>query len=204
MHLIGLTGGIASGKSTVSKILENDYGAYIIDADKISKELSEPGQLIHSALALSFTAEGTYNLYFNKDNTLNRRALGNKMFSDPIYKKEIEAMMHRTIVREINMHIAQSFIDKRDLVVIDAPLLIEVGLHEHVNKLIVVDINPTLQLERLVKRNNFTQEEALLRIKSQMDAQERLSYADYILDNNGTDDEIKGKLNIIIQDILNS
>ncbi|MDF2534055.1 MAG: dephospho-CoA kinase [Bacillales bacterium] len=200
---IGLTGGISCGKSTVSKILTEDYNAIIIDADKIARELCEPGEIIHSALKLGFTAERNYKKYFNKDGTLNRKALADLMFRDKEAKKSIEQMMHRYIKIETILKAGNAFMEEyqkevKRPIVLDIPLLFEAKMEDLVLKTIVVHLDPKEQLRRLMERNNLSKEDALIRIHAQMEPYERLIRSDFILDNNGTIDNLKNGIDRIM------
>lgn len=205
-NFIGLTGTICSGKSTVSKILEEEYGAVIIDADKICRDLSEPGQIIYASLALSFTAERKEKVYFNEDQTLNRKALAKLMFTDRQAKTAIEGMMHTHVKREMVILAGQAFIENQTEslnrpIVFDAPLLIEAGLHELVNTLLVVHIDGDLQLQRLMKRNGYSEEEAKTRINAMTNQKELLSHADYVIDNNGDTEALRKQIRGVMSKI---
>ena len=184
--IVGLTGGISCGKSTVSKILEENFNARIIDADKISWWLCEPGRVIWYGIVKHF---GEY--YLNEDKTINRKKFGSFIFSDLEAKKLLESFSHKQIVGWINKKLEDPINNNYDFIVIDAPLLIEVGLHEKTDSVVVVDIPKQLQIQRYSQRNNFSEEEAEMRINTQISREERLKYADYVIDNTLGLEELK-------------
>lgn len=204
--IIGLTGTISAGKSTVSKMLEEEYNAVIVDADQICRNLCEPGELIYLSLRLGIVAEGKEEIYFHTDGTLNRQALAELMFSDPYVKSRIEHMMHGHVKREMMMMAGQAIVQdttsniKRPII-FDAPLLIEGGLKEHVSALIVVHINQDLQLRRLMQRNGFSEEEARKRIAVMMPQEELLSHADYAIDNSGDLESLKERVRGVMTEL---
>lgn len=202
---IGLTGGISSGKSSVSKILAEEYGAIIIDADQIAKELTAPGGSIYHALTLSFAAEGSTKKYVHKDGTINRKALADRMFKNLDEKKRIETMMHGNIISEMVLRGMRAFIDnygiRTPLIVYDVPLLFETSFEKHTEKNIVVHVNPEDQLKRLMARNSLSEEDALLRINAQMNCEERLKRADYVIDNNGNEDDLNKEIEKVMNEM---
>lgn len=176
--LVGLTGAMASGKSTVSRILQENFKVAIIDADAISWELSSPSKEVWRHINEYF---GRY--FFNEDMTINRKKFGTFIFNDPEAKKLLESFSHPPVIREIQNRIVRSLKNKYDFIVVDAPLLIEVGLHKEVETVVVVDLPKYIQIERLAQRNNFSEEEAEKRINTQISREERLKHANYVIDN---------------------
>lgn len=176
--IIGLTGGIATGKSQSSKIFKK-LGCYIIDADKLSRELTtKDGKCLKSIVDVF----GTDIL---KDNgTLDRKKLGKIVFSDKQAKMELEHIIHPHIIRKTNEIIAKkfSFVD----IIVDAPLLFEVGLDRICDKIIVVYAKHSIQIKRFMKRDNISEQEAEKRIALQMPIEDKMRMADITIDNSGT------------------
>lgn len=180
MIRIGLTGGIASGKSTVSKMI-SELGFPIIDADLISREVVEPGEPAYRKIVEVFGADILYD-----DGALNRNKLGSLIFSDKIKRDRLNQIVHpqvRQRMLERTEHFRQ---EGETAVILDIPLLIESQLLHFVDKVLLVDVQESIQLKRLMERNNLTVEEAQQRIDSQMPLIKKHPYADAIIDNNGS------------------
>ena len=179
MLVVGLTGGIASGKSTVSNFLKN-LGATIIDADIIAREIVEPGEKAWEEIRAFFP-----DTVINKDLTLNRKELGRIVFNDPEKRKLLNKITHPQIINKTKELIAKYKTDPNiPLIVVDAPLLIETGMEKMVDEVWVIDVKPEVQLRRLIDRDGISQEEAEKRINSQMSTQEKLKYADRVINGN--------------------
>lgn len=184
MLVVGLTGGVASGKTTVSRILQQE-GAYLIDADLIARELVQPHTPIWSELIRAFGKE-----ILEKDESLNRRTLAARVFSDPQKKEQLEKILHPQIDREIDRRIEE--IRKKDpeaVVVVDAALLVETGTYRRMDRLIVVTATEAQQVERLGNRTGAAPKEALGIISSQIPLAEKLKVADFIIRNEGALEE---------------
>ncbi|MGB9661255.1 MAG: dephospho-CoA kinase [Moorellaceae bacterium] len=175
--IIGLTGGIASGKSTVARILAN-LGAKVIDADKIAREIVEPGKPAWHEIRSTFGPH-----YFKPDGSIDRRALGNLIFSDATAREKLNAITHPLIAREISERIAAFRAQEpSQVIVVEAPLLVEAGMQNTVDEIWAVTAPEEVRLKRLMDRDNLSQEEALRRLKSQLPEQEKLKYAARIID----------------------
>ena len=184
MIILGLTGSIGCGKSSLSNILkENNID--IIDADIISRKIFEDKKL------LNLVFEHFGDCIKNEDGSLNRKALGNIVFNDDNKLIELNALTHPRIKEKIIKEIEMLKLNNKEVIVIDAPLLIEGGYLEMVDKLLVITCNNEIQVSRIQKRDNCTREEALSRINSQMSQEEKVKYADYILDNSGSIEDLK-------------
>ena len=184
MIILGLTGSIGCGKSSLSNILkENNID--IIDADIISRKIFEDKKL------LNLVFEHFGDCIKNEDGSLNRKALGNIVFNDDNRLIELNALTHPRIKEKIIKEIEMLKLNNKEVIVIDAPLLIEGGYLEMVDKLLVITCNNEIQVSRIQKRDNCTREEALSRINSQMSQEEKVKYADYILDNSGSIEDLK-------------
>lgn len=183
--IVGLTGGIATGKSLVSAELKR-LGARVIDADEIAREVVEPGKPAYVEIVAEFGSP-----VLNPDATINRKALAERVFSDKEALAKLNGITHPRIRARIRERIREEMAraGKNELVIIDVPLLLEGPLKDEVDRIIVVYADEERQLERLEKRNGATREEALRRLASQMPVMEKLKYADYVIDNNGAIEE---------------
>lgn len=189
MLSVGLTGGIATGKSLVSGIFK-ELGAYIIDADIISRNLVEPGQPAYREIIDFFGSD-----ILNDDKSINRGKLGSLVFADHSLKEKLEEIVHPRVIEEQQKLIRQiSLEDREAIIIIDAPLLIESGFYQKVEILIVVTASEKTVVERLFRRNGLSEEEAKLRISSQMPIEEKEEMADYIIDNNGKIDKTRERV----------
>ena len=187
MIILGLTGSIGCGKSSVSNILK-DNNIDIIDADLISRNILNDKNLLN----LVFERFG--DSVKNVDGSLNRKALGNIVFNDDNKLIELNSLTHPRIKETIINEIEILKLHNKEVIVIDAPLLIEGGYLEMVDKLLVITCNNEIQISRIQKRDNCTREEALGRINSQISQEEKVKYADYILDNSGSIENLGRKV----------
>ena len=177
MILVGLTGGIGSGKSTVSGLLQA-RGAVIIDADAIVREVQQPGSPVLVELVQKFGPD-----VLAQDGSLDRQAVANIVFTDPDALKSLNAIVHPAVGREMNQRmIAQRA--SNNVVILDIPLLTE-NPREGLQGRIVVDIPVELQVQRLTSFRGFDEADARARISRQATRQERLDKADFVVDNSG-------------------
>lgn len=186
---IGLTGGIAAGKSTVGRML-TDRGAALIDLDRIAREVVEPGRE-----PLRLIAERFGPAVLNEDGTLNRSRLGEIVFASEEERKALEGITHpaiRAVMRE-RMEALQREEPKR-LVVVDVPLLYESRLQSYFQQVMVVYVPRAVQLERLMERNGLSEAEALRRIDAQMDIEEKRRMADIVIDNSGSQEATEAQV----------
>ncbi|MFB5677867.1 dephospho-CoA kinase [Paenibacillus terreus] len=176
--IIGLTGGIATGKSTVSALLAA-RGALLVDADAIAREVMLPGHPVLNAVVRHFGQE-----ILNEDGTLHRKKLGAIVFANPSERKVLNEITHpairQEIIRRMNDYEAE-FPDK--LVVVDIPLLYESGLNNLFQKVMVVYVPEEVQLKRLMQRDGLTPEQARQRLDAQMPIEEKKRLADIVVDN---------------------
>ena len=176
--LIGLTGGIASGKSLVAEELKK-LGAYLIDADEIAREVVKIGLPAYKDIVKEF-GEGI----LNPDKTINRKALGKVVFSNPEIRKRLEQITHPRIRKKIEAEIsAIKAKNPKAVIVVDAALLIEGGLYKKMDKVIVVYADEETQIKRLTERDGLTIKEAQNRISSQMPLKEKRKHADFVIEN---------------------
>ncbi len=183
MRVIGLTGGIASGKSTVAKILER-LGAVVIDADALSREVVTPGEAAYEAILAEFGER-----IVNPDRTINRSALGDIVFADPGARNRLERITHPAIGRRADQNLAELRRQGVPLVFYMAPLLIESGASARVDEIWVIYADPATQLHRLVERDGMSHDRALQRIAAQMPMDEKKKYGRVVIDNRGSLEE---------------
>ncbi len=186
MILVGLTGGIGSGKSTVSAGLAR-RGAVVVDADAIVHELQSPGQPVLAAMVERF-GEGI----LHADGTLDRKAVAAIVFDDAEALKDLGEIVHPAVRDELFRRVAdQAATD--NAVVLDIPLLAESGW-EGIVGTIVVDLDPEIAVQRLVAHRDFTEADARARIANQASREERLAKAGFVIDNGGTVDDLEPQI----------
>lgn len=183
MLILGLTGNIGCGKTSISSIFKKN-NIDIIDADIISREIFEDQCLLEKVF------EHFGPSVKNDDQTLNRKALGKIVFNDNNKLLELNNLTHPKIKEKILCKIDEIKKKKKKVAVIDAALLVEGGYLEIVDKLLVVTCKQEVQIKRIQNRDNCTIDEAIRKISSQMPQDEKSRYADYIIDNSGTIDEL--------------
>jgi len=182
--IIGLTGGIGTGKSTAADILR-DCGLQIIDADEVYHGLLFPGSLITEKIRRIFGAE-----YFDPDGKLNRRLLGARVFTDPHKLQLLESITHPRLKEEINALLSQARRTGRDTV-LDHPLLFEMKMESLVDEVWVVTCPRSLQVSRICRRNGLSPEEAEERINAQLPMEIKEARADVVINNTGTIDDLR-------------
>lgn len=173
-----MTGGIACGKSTISAYLK-EFGLPVIDADECSRAVVEKGSIGLEKLTEIFS-----NKILENDGTLNRKALGQIVFSDSEQLSLLNSVMEPLIREEISRRLNQE--NNADLVVLDAPLLIEQHYDKICDFIMTIDVPKEIQLERLIERDNLSEDEAKSRIESQLSSRERNGFADVVIDSSGT------------------
>ncbi|MDH4226309.1 MAG: dephospho-CoA kinase [Deltaproteobacteria bacterium] len=179
--MIGLTGGIGSGKSTVAAELKK-LGCSVIDADTVARDMMAPGQAAYKDVVKEFGKE-----ILGKDNAVNRKALAAVVFSDARKLKRLNELTHPHIMKEIEKRAeALKKQSPKTPIVVNAALLIEVGHHRIMNKIIVVVADEYIRFDRVMKRDNLTLTEIKARDLSQMPLDKKKTYADFVIDNNGT------------------
>jgi dephospho-CoA kinase len=178
-RLIGLTGGIATGKTTVSNYLAQKHHLPVFDADLYAREAVELGSPILMRIIEHFG-----DAVQSSDGTLNRSALGQIIFHDPVAKQWLESQIHPFVRQRFQEEISR--LDSSTVVLV-IPLLFEAKLENTVTEIWVVSCSPTHQIKRLMQRNTFTETEAIARINNQISLAEKISKADIVLDNNSED-----------------
>lgn len=195
MKRIGLTGGIATGKSAVSAILR-ELGVPVLDADKTARDLSKKGNKVWQAVRENFGSS-----YFLLDGEMDRKALGDLIFSNKEARELLNRVTHPIIQREMESVIRQ-IEDSQNvpLAVMDIPLLFESGWQTFVDEVWVVCIPEEMQISRLMVRDGLTREQALLRINSQMSLKEKCKMADRVIDNSGPLEQTKEQIVSILKE----
>ncbi|MCA2505579.1 MAG: dephospho-CoA kinase [Microcystis sp. M54BS1] len=176
-RIIGLTGGIACGKSTVSHYLENIYKIPVLDADMYAREAVEKGSAILERILARYGRKVK-----TEDNSLNRQQLGEIIFNNPEEKIWLESQIHPYVRECFKRHLEQL---EAPIVVCSIPLLLEAKLTHLVTEIWVVSCGLEQQIQRLMSRNNLTREQAIARINNQMPLAEKIALADIVLDNSG-------------------
>ena len=177
MIVVGLTGGVATGKSTVAKMFKQ-YGAVVIDADELARDVVKPGKPAWHAIVNTFG-----KTVLAPDRTINRRSLGAIVFGNQVKLRRLERIIHPRVTREqakLTRQAARN--DPKAVVIYDVPLLFEVGIDKRVDKIIVVTADHETQIARLKKRNGLSRAEALRRIRSQMPLAKKIRRADYTIE----------------------
>lgn len=196
MFKLGLTGGIATGKSTVSNHFK-ELGIPVLDADVIAREVVMPGEDALADIVATFGAD-----MLQDDGTLNRAALGAKVFGDQAALSQLNAITHPRIQARMRQQIAALAAKDTALVVLDIPLLIEGNNAIGADAIMVVAVPEDVQLERLMARNQLTESAAKARIKSQLPLSDKVAVADYVIDNAGTIAQTTAQVDAILQQIL--
>lgn len=186
MILVGLTGGIGAGKSTVSALLAA-RGAVIVDADAITRALQEPGQPVLAAIVDRFGVG-----VLDPDGRLDRAGLAEIVFTDPDALRDLNAIVHPAVGAEIARRLAAEQSSDR-VVVLDVPLLVETG-RGGLSGIVVVDVPAELAVDRLVTQRGMSEEDARARLAVQASRDERLAKADVVIDNSGTLEALEARV----------
>jgi dephospho-CoA kinase len=197
MLKVGLTGGIASGKSTVSEAFAR-LGAKVLDADEVAREVVLPGQPAWLKLQQAFGPE-----FFLPDGEVNRSKLRRLVFADPEERGKLNAIVHPEVMREIDFRFEQlTSSAEHAVVLVDIPLLIEVGVAHRFDKVVVVYANESVQVMRLMQRDGLSREEARQGLSVQIDLREKAKKADFVIDNSGTPGETQVQVEKVWQELL--
>ncbi|MGN1271518.1 MAG: dephospho-CoA kinase [Lactobacillus sp.] len=187
-YILAVTGGIATGKSTADQFFESK-NIPIVDCDKIAHDLMKPKNASWQAIRDAFGAE-----YLNDDQTINRKKLGQLVFSDKTALNRLNKLTH-PLIFDKTIQKVKSY-QNEDLVILDVPLYFESGWNKRAiaNSVLVITLPEATQIKRLMQRNGLTDQEAKMRIKSQMPLDEKAQLADFVVENTGTIEELENKL----------
>ncbi len=195
--IIGLTGGIASGKTTAACYLK-ELGARVISADQVSREIMAPGQEAYRKVWEQFGED-----ILTEEQKIDRSRLGEIIFSDKKKRKQLEEITHPLIIKKIKEKIGELQDErKKEVIVVEAPLLFEVGMENMMDQIWVVYCDRETQIERLVRRDNLSRAEACSRIDTQMPLEEKKVQADVVIRNCGSREELKNKVYAYWQKIV--
>ncbi|KGP71723.1 dephospho-CoA kinase [Pontibacillus yanchengensis] len=191
--VIGLTGSIASGKSTVS-LMFDEFNIPVVDADKLSRKVVEPGKKAYNQIIEEFGHD-----ILRDDQTIDRKALGTIVFNDEEKRKKLNSFVHPAVreemVQQRDFYVTEGY----KAVVLDIPLLFESDLAHYVDKVVVVYVDEDTQLKRLMERDKSTKEDALSRINSQMPVSQKAKKADEVVDNSGSKHDSYKQLETILR-----
>jgi dephospho-CoA kinase len=179
MLVVGLTGGIATGKSTVAAMFAA-HGVAIVDADRIAHELQEPGQACHREIVHTFGSE-----ILDQAGHIDRRRLGALVFADPLARQRLEAIMHPAIREACQAQIHAADAAGWTVCLVDAALILEAGQRHRYHKIVLVHAPEAVQLARLVQGRGLSEAEARQRLQAQWPSAAKAAYADFIIDNGG-------------------
>ncbi|MFA0815951.1 MAG: dephospho-CoA kinase [Anaerofustis sp.] len=195
MKIIGITGGIGSGKTTVARLLSEEYRIPIIDADEIVKNVSQKPEVLNKI------AETFGDQCIENGCKINREVLSDIVFSDEISRIKLNQIIH-PLVREEFLRLTEHYRTQGLLrIIYDVPLMIEENLQDDVDVVIVVYSDLETRISRIVERNGMTREQALERIQSQMDLDEKVKYADIVVYNTSSIDKLKESMQYLIREI---
>jgi dephospho-CoA kinase len=197
MLKVGLTGGIASGKSTVSKIFAS-FGAKVLDADEVAREVLLPGQPAWTRLRQVFGEE-----FFHPNGTVKRKQLRKLVFANPEKRSQLNEIVHPEVMKEINRRSEiLSSSAQNGVLLVDVPLLLEVGVANRFDKVVVVYVSESVQINRLQQRDGISEEEAKQALKVQMALSKKVEQADYLIDNSGTLEETLAQVEKVWDELL--
>lgn len=192
-----LTGGIASGKSTVSAMFR-ECGATILDADQIARQVVEPHQPAWHDIVAIFGRE-----IIHKDERLNRTLLGEQIFRSSEKRRQLEAIIHPRVIAEIDRREAEWRLSEPErVVIVDVPLLIETGMYREYRAIIVVSVPESIQMQRLMARDGLSEAQARQRLAAQMPLKDKHAYATHLIDNAGSQANTRRQTGRIYRELL--
>lgn len=201
MLIVGLTGGIATGKSTVSQYLQQKHSLQVIDADMIARQVVEPRRQAYNQIVDAFAAQ-VPDLLNWEDKSLNRPALGRAVFGRPDRLKKLNSIVHPAVRKAIILQLLKAYAQLQDMVILDVPLLFESGLNKICGVTLTVSCSKTVQIERLRKRNpELSEEDLSKRIESQMSNEERNYRADLVINNDKERQDLDTRIESILREI---
>lgn len=186
---VGVTGGIGSGKSTVCGILAS-LGRYVLRADELARDLTDTLPVIQSAIKSHFGNE-----VFLPDGSLDRRKLASIVFANPARRATLDTIIHPHVFNAIDIELAKlSSAQQLPYVAIEAALVFETGMDERLNYVIVVQADEETRIRRVMERDKISRDEVLMRLRSQMDQSEKVSRADFVIENDGSEEELRRRV----------
>jgi dephospho-CoA kinase len=193
--ILGLTGGIATGKSTVSAMLRQ-RGIPVIDADQIAREVVEPGKPAYEAIVRHFGKE-----ILLPDGSINRKLLGEIVFSNEAERQKLNSIVHPEVRRVMREQAEEAERAGAQIVFMDIPLLFESKLQHMVDKIVVVYAPARMQLARMMERDELDEEQAMKRLRAQLPIEQKRAEADYLIDNQGTREETEQQVEQMLAEI---
>lgn len=179
MIRVGLTGGIATGKSTVARMFA-ERGAAVLDADEVVRELQHPGMPVYDAIVGTFGS-----VILQDDGTIDRKSLGELVFRDEKLRRRLETIVHPALISAVGERLAELRTKEITICVVELPLLIEAESERRFDSVVVVTAPEEVQAARLMADRGLTGEEAVVRIRSQMPLWEKVRRADFVIENGG-------------------
>ncbi|UCG11577.1 MAG: dephospho-CoA kinase [Deltaproteobacteria bacterium] len=197
MLRVGLTGGIASGKTIVCHAFAR-LGAKVIDADRIAREVVCPQRPAWVKLRQAFGPE-----FFHADGSLHRRELRRLVFSDPDKRRQLNEIIHPEVIREIQLASERvASIEPHAILVVDVPLLLETGMPDRFDRVVVVYADEDVQIDRLMRRDQLSLEEAMQALAAQLPLREKVTLADFVIDNSGSLKETQSQVISVWRELL--
>lgn len=194
--VVGLTGGIASGKSTVARLL-GELGARVVDADQLARRVVESGSPALREIVAAFGPE-----VVAPDGALDRKRLGERVFSDEEARRRLEQITHPRIAAAFAAEVMRAAADGVEVLVYEAALLVESGAHEAVERLVVVAAPPAVQIQRVGARDGLDEAAARLRLDAQASMEDKIAAADHVLVNDGTPEDLERKVRALWEELL--
>ena len=196
MRRVGLTGGISTGKSTVGRMFV-ELGCSLLDADAIVHKLFLPGQVVAYAVAREFGPR-----VIAADGSINRTVLGEIVFNDAAARQRLNALVHPAVIDYQKRWLDDlATRDPRAIGIVEAALMIEVGNHKNYDKVIVVTCDPDVQRQRLKERSGLNDQQIEARIASQMPMEEKVKFADFVIDNSGSLEDTRKRVETAYQNL---
>lgn len=196
MKLVGLTGGIATGKSTVASLLRG-LGARIVDADELAREIVQPGQEAWQEIVAAFGSE-----FLSEDRTLDREKLRKLVFQDSAARKKLESITHPRIRKLAEARFRELAAEGAEIVIYEAPLLFENQVHLWLRPVVLVTCSAAIQKKRLQDRDRLSEEEIRQHLEAQMSLDEKRKLADFVIENNGDLEELQQQVREVWEKIL--
>ncbi|KAJ7031122.1 dephospho-CoA kinase-domain-containing protein [Mycena alexandri] len=195
MLVVGLTGGIATGKSSVSNLLKGKQ-IPVVDADILARQVVDPGTPALTKIVSFFGPE-----ILQSDGTLDRKKLGSVIFNDDVKRRKLNSIVHPAVRRAMLWGVIKHWLRGSKYCILDVPLLIEGGLWKLVGQVVVVHCSAEVQLERLMQRDSSSREDATSRLNSQLAIAEKVQYADRVVDNSGSVQDLEAHVDELVESL---